>query len=258
MAAMSALTTVRDLRPQAFGSKSPRQVREPIVEPVWPGIRVLAAVDRSQDGGTSTLLANERGERVADHAAIEAALAEAARAETLIVDGYLTKQVGHDGSGVYTGVEAQVSTGTLVAQGLLGSRRSRAAEDAEAAERAFAERSFGPSDVVALVATDVLWLDGEPLFDVPLLERKRLLESALDESDADPARDVRAAADRDLDRLVAGARLQRDHVQGRERAIPPGIDRRRLEHRVDASPLTVPTRQAGKRDGTVNPCPRLP
>lgn len=183
MAAMSALTTVRDLRPQAFGSKSPRQVREPIVEPVWPGIRVLAAVDRSQDGGTSTLLANERGERVADHAAIEAALAEAARAETLIVDGYLTKQVGHDGSGVYTGVEAQVSTGTLVAQGLLGSRRSRAAEDAEAAERAFAERSFGPSDVVALVATDVLWLDGEPLFDVPLLERKRLLESALDESD---------------------------------------------------------------------------
>ncbi len=183
MAAMSALTTVRDLRPQAFGSKSPRQVREPIVEPVWPGIRVLAAVDRSQDGGASTLLANERGERVADHAAIEAALAEAARAETLIVDGYLTKQVGHDGSGVYTGVEAQVSTGTLVAQGLLGSRRSRAAEDAEAAERAFAERSFGPSDVVALVATDVLWLDGEPLFDVPLLERKRLLESALDESD---------------------------------------------------------------------------
>ena len=33
------------------------------------------------------------------------------------------------------------------------------------------------------MAVDLLWLDGQPLFDVPLLERKRLLESALDESD---------------------------------------------------------------------------
>jgi hypothetical protein len=44
-------------------------------------------------------------------------------------------------------------------------------------------RTFGPTDVVALVAIDLLWLDGQPLFDVPLLERKRLLESASDRSD---------------------------------------------------------------------------
>ena len=29
---------------------------------------------------------------------------------------------------------------------------------------------------------DILWLDDEPLLDVPLLERKRVLESALGES----------------------------------------------------------------------------
>ena len=66
---------------------------------------------------------------------------------------------------------------------MLGSRRNRAAETAEQAERAFEDRSFGPTDVVALVATDLIWIDDEPLFDVPLLERKRLLEAALDESD---------------------------------------------------------------------------
>ena len=36
---------------------------------------------------------------------------------------------------------------------------------------------------MAFVAIDMLWLDGEPLFDVPLLERKRLLESVLAETD---------------------------------------------------------------------------
>jgi hypothetical protein len=180
-APMRALSIVRELRPQAFRSGAPHRVRDPIVEPLWPGVRVLAAFDRS--GSPETVLANERGEPVGGHAAIEAALASAARADGLIVDGYLTKQVGHDGSGVYTGAEVQVSTGKLVVQGMLGSRRNRAAETAEQAERNLEARSFGPTDVVALVAIDLLWIDDEPLFDVPLLERKRLLEAALDESD---------------------------------------------------------------------------
>jgi ATP-dependent DNA ligase len=36
---------------------------------------------------------------------------------------------------------------------------------------------------VALVAVDLLWLDDEALIDVPLLERKRILESVLPESE---------------------------------------------------------------------------
>ena len=41
----------------------------------------------------------------------------------------------------------------------------------------------GAAGPLALVATDLLWIDGDELLEVPLLERKRLLESALDESE---------------------------------------------------------------------------
>lgn len=181
---MSALAIVRDLRPQSFGKAPPSRVRDPIVEPMWNGVRVLAAVDRSGGGADATsVLADEGGAPVAAVAAIEAALATAAMADTLIVDGYLTKQMAHDGSGVYTGVEAQVSTGKLIVQSMVGVRRNRTAERVEELERRHEATTFEPSDVVAFVATDILWLDDEPLFDVPLLERKRLLEAALDESD---------------------------------------------------------------------------
>ncbi len=36
---------------------------------------------------------------------------------------------------------------------------------------------------MSYVAFDLLWLDGESLLDVPLLERRRLLDTALAESD---------------------------------------------------------------------------
>ncbi len=184
MSGMSTLTMVRDLRPQSFGSSAPGRVPNPIVEPLWTGVRVLAALDRSgATGDAATVIADETGVPVVDQWDIEAALAKAAMAETLIVDGYLTKQVAHDGSGTYTGVEAQIPTGTLLVQSMVGVRRNRAAERTEQVEREREAKAIAATDVVALVATDILWLDDEPLFDVPLLERKRLLESALDETD---------------------------------------------------------------------------
>lgn len=175
---------VRDLRPESFGSRHPNAVRDPIVEPMWTGVRVLAALDRSGAASdATTLLSDEGGHPVIDQGAIEAALIAAARADSLIVDGYLTKQVAHDGTGVYTGVEDRTSTGTLIVQQMVGVRRNRAAETVERRERTQQARTFGATDIVTLVATDLLWLDDVSLLDVPLLERKRLLESALDESD---------------------------------------------------------------------------
>ena len=38
-------------------------------------------------------------------------------------------------------------------------------------------------DAVAIVLVDLLWLDGTPLLDIPLLERRRQLESVIGESD---------------------------------------------------------------------------
>ena len=52
----------------------------------------------------------------------------------------------------------------------------RAEEAADQRERELAQR-IAPEDPVNLVLVDLLWLDGEWLLDVPLLERKRLLES---------------------------------------------------------------------------------
>lgn len=182
---MSVLTIVRDLRPQRFGSRHPNAVHEPIVEPMWIGVRVLAAFDRSGDAGqAATILIDERGDPVDDQQAIQAALISAARADAMIVDGFLTKQMAHDGSGVYTGLEPRTSTGKLLVQSMVGVRRNRAAELVEQRERTQQARTFEPDDVVTLVATDLLWLDDVSLLDVPLLERKRLLESALEETDA--------------------------------------------------------------------------
>ena len=62
-----------------------------------------------------------------------------------------------------------------------------AAEPASAARRealARADEARLPSpgdEPAAFVATDLLWIDGQSLLDVPLLERKRVLDSALDE-----------------------------------------------------------------------------
>jgi hypothetical protein len=180
---MSAMAMIRDLRPQGFRSGSTSKVTDPIVEPLWPGVRVLAALDRAADGTTTTAIIDQAGTRVDDHEAIETAFAAAARADSLIVDGYLTKQVAHDLTVVPTIVPA-LPTGTELAKAMVvGVRHSRRAEMVQERERERDAMTFGPTDVVALVAVDLLWLDGQPLFDVPLLERKRLLESALDESD---------------------------------------------------------------------------
>ena len=43
-------------------------------------------------------------------------------------------------------------------------------------------RRWSAGSAHAFVATDLLWLDGQSLLDVPLLERKRLLETVLEES----------------------------------------------------------------------------
>ena len=97
-------------------------------------------------------------------------------ADAAILDGYLTKQVVSEDTRVYTGPDELPSTGRLIAQSMVGSRRNRAEEAADQRERELAQR-VQPDDLVNLVLIDLLWLDGEWLLDVPLLERKRLLES---------------------------------------------------------------------------------
>jgi bifunctional non-homologous end joining protein LigD len=178
MTAAPALSVMRDLRPQAYGTTAPGRILDPIVEPLWPGVRVLAGVALDE-----TALLDETGGSIDDQAAIEASLAAAAEADAVILDGFLTKQVSHDGTGVYVGAAGVPPTGKLIVQSMIGTRRNRTAEAAEHVERELEARTFGPDDRVTFVAVDLLHLDGDSLLEVPLLERKRLLEAVLVESD---------------------------------------------------------------------------
>jgi ATP dependent DNA ligase-like protein len=174
----SARTALADLRPQPFGNTNPSRVRDPLVEPLWAGVRVLAAVE--SEGAT---LVDETGDVIEEHPDIAAALAEARLAEHMIVDGYLTKMTLRDQSGVYVAMDDLPTSSQLVSRPLLGIRRTRAEEATKAMESARIARTFGPDDEVSFVAVDLLWLDGEFLLDIPLLERRRILESALAESE---------------------------------------------------------------------------
>ena len=81
--------------------------------------------------------------------------------------------------------------------------------------------TFEPGDEVDFVATDLLWLDDTSLLDVPLLERRRLLESAIVEIGSRPSRGVRPSAD-----PPGSARgrpgLRRTDLQGGQQPLPAG------------------------------------
>lgn len=176
--APDARTALAGLRPQQFGAGDPRRILDPIVEPMWSGIRALAAID-----GLDVILADEAGKPVACPSDVVEALAGSSLAERLVIDGFLTKLPDHDRSGVLVALDDLPTSSQLASRPLLGIRRTRAWDIARAMEAARATQTFGPEDVARFVAIDLLWVDGESMLDVPLLERRRILESVLAESD---------------------------------------------------------------------------
>lgn len=166
----------RSIRPQGFGGNAATRIAEPVVEPLWSGVRVLAACrDRTAE-------LHHDGEPFDAPAGLSEAVAAAAAAATtdgVILDGYVTKQVAVDEPGVYTGPDPLPSTGSILVGGLVGVRRPRREALLEELAEERAARDIRPDESVNLVVVDLLWLDGEWLLDVPLLERKRLLEGIL-------------------------------------------------------------------------------
>ena len=127
-----------------------------LFEPLWPGQRLMARVERR-----TVVLTDEMG-RATDVELDEAAevIGAAVLADQALVDGVWSAQpfVG-DGSLARQWAE------TLAEQGIAGE-----VPDPLASER---RRAF--------VAVDLVELDGESLHDVPFQERRRLLESVIDE-----------------------------------------------------------------------------
>jgi ATP-dependent DNA ligase len=174
----------RSLRPQAFGHRRVRDVSDPVIEPAWDGVRVLAHLDVA---ARRAVLHDSSGDDLTrEHASIADALLAALAADSAIVDGYLTDQAtrASEGRAIVTSEIPSLSEHT--SQFFLGRQASelmsgrgrpgrtdigRRGDEAERLEDA----------PIAFVAVDLVALDGEPLFEIPLLERKRLLESALAE-----------------------------------------------------------------------------
>ena len=168
-------------RPQGFGGKRSLRLVDPIFEPLWIGERVLLHLpDR-------TIVA-AREERPLPSALLPAAerlavlAAAALQAESAVLDGYLTRQASQAGEGTLVDAIPLTPISPLRRLFLGETEGGR-----EAARRAHADRLDARLEIegapLAFVAIDLLALDGDPLLDLPLLERKRILESVLPESE---------------------------------------------------------------------------
>jgi ATP-dependent DNA ligase len=149
------------------------EIRDPIVEPLWSGLRVLAHVGpRAADGTERTvgLFVDGTADVAAELPRIVAQVAAAVDAFEAVVDGIVTRQVGLGGVGAAPVAEVRAS-----APGIL----MRNAADIDVVPRGVTSEA----EADGFVAVDLLSVDGTDLLDVPLLERKRLLESVVREAE---------------------------------------------------------------------------
>jgi len=164
-------------RPMAFGQMGPHKIADPVCEPLWGGRRVLVEV---RDG--EVVIRGTDGEEVEGYEDLRRAIADAALADELVIDGSLLPAPLRDteGARVRVGMDSVQSPADRAKHMFIGeSPITTRREDLARADEA---RLPAPGDEpAALVATDLLWIDGQSLLDVPLLERKRVLDSALDE-----------------------------------------------------------------------------
>jgi len=179
MIASDAASAAANWRPQQFGDKRAASIVDPIIEPLWTGPRILALVD-----GATVALTDEDGTPIENYPEVEDAIRESAGGATVLLEGYLTAEPIQAPEEV--AVPELVTTpkrAELVTQMILGSHGDRRDRYARQQEEDRLRTVDGASDRVAFVAVDLLWLDRDSLCDVPLLERKRILESVLPESD---------------------------------------------------------------------------
>src|SRR5512138_1035557 len=163
----------------AFGTREPKHIRDPLCEPLWAGRRSLIQV-----GADGVTIRDEEATELEGFEELREAIRTSNLAIELVLDGYLMPGPlrSNPVAEAAPGAESMLSPGQLTRQMLIGggggNRRREAIERAEA-RRVVLE----PDGPTAYVAIDLLWLDGQALLDLPLLERRRLLESALAEAD---------------------------------------------------------------------------
>ena len=169
-------------RPQRPGREPIKKITDALVEPDWSGLRVVCAL--SIDAAVFV----HDGEAIAVPAELPPAMVDAFDAVDALVEGTLTTKALESGEGILPSMPGVERPPILVPRVV---RRSIAddpyvrARDHEAREDAIAGpvlAKLARGERHVFVASDLLWLDGTPLDDVPLLERKRLLDGVLDAS----------------------------------------------------------------------------
>jgi ATP-dependent DNA ligase len=165
----------RDWRPQTLpvGRYVP-EIINPIIEPLWSGTRVIA---HFHDSGTNEWGTVEVVDELGEDASAAAPLAvehlrRSILANEAVLDGILTEQATVSGEGTAVVVFAQSSP---VKRLIIGGPESDIKFDPPKGPQRRGEAAF--------VAIDLLSVDGQTLFDVPLLERKRILEGVIEQSE---------------------------------------------------------------------------
>lgn len=158
-------TDPMEWRPQvARSTNRPAPIQDPIVEPFWSGTRVIlhfhaeplrvSFIDRIGDDVTDAV------------PKVESEIARAILAFDAVIDGVLTPQATRGSEGAAVIHDAHITPTSIFF----------ARDPGIDVERPGAL----PKDpILAFVAVDLLRIDGQTLLDLPLLERKRLLEAAI-------------------------------------------------------------------------------
>ena len=183
---MSPETNPREIaevwRPQRPGRRSTKDIPDAIVEPDWGGMRVVAALTEDE-----VSLYRDGGQVVAPDELLQA-LMDAFQAVEAVVEGHVTTSALRSSEGAYPTMPKVERPPILIPKAIRKDVkddpyvRARDWEQAEARLEPSVRDALERGERHAFVATDLLWLDGQSLLDVPLLERRRLLEGVLAES----------------------------------------------------------------------------
>ena len=161
----------RDWRPmRPYRGRRTFAVSDPILEPFWSGVRVIAhitlAAGDAHDSEVS--LIEELGADVAPELpALREAVGHSISAFDAVIDGVISRQIGLDGVGAAVVPEMRGRPGIFLRSGV----------ELEVVPRGALSGQNETTD--GFIALDLLRVDGASLLDVPLLERKRLLESVV-------------------------------------------------------------------------------
>ena len=165
-----------DWRPQVIQrSRHVPDIINPLVEPLWSGDRVIVHFkesERSDQWGDITVL-DEFGDDALDLAPMALDFVRrSVRATDAVIDGIITTEATGGGEGTVTVLQGHTQP---LKKMFIGGRGSDVTFEPVKGGRHAGDPAF--------VALDLLSIDGQTLFDVPLLERKRLLEAAIEESE---------------------------------------------------------------------------